>query len=469
MPPPLAAFLTIGFIVWLFRRDFREQHNVTRALWIPFFWLFLIASRPATHWMAALGLHGSGAGAVEEGSSLDAIVYTSLIVSGAYVLSRRNVNLGQVIEDNKWLVFFILYCFIAIAWSEFPIISLKRWVKVIGHPIMVLIVFTEPDMKESFATMMKRCAYVVFPVSILWMKYYPELGKQPNEWGVSNNCGIAEGKNELGSLGLIFGLFVVWYGLQLLRSDKSEYRKRELQLTAGLAWLIAYCLHKAHSGTSVIAFLICVALMIALGLRFVNKRMIGLYIVAAIAVLGVAQLTFDIYGNVVEASGHGLTMEGRARLWQYLLQNDDSPIFGTGFESFWLGSRSQKIWEEFRWQPTQAHNGYVEIYINLGIVGLMILLGLILITFRKCRRDLLTDFQWGRLTICYLIAIVLHNWTEAGFKGLSLYLLTLFLVAIKYPYNEAASASLVNEPYDEKADLVYSGREAWEAGGTGWR
>jgi O-antigen ligase len=461
MPPPLASLLTIIFMVWLFRRDFREKHNVTRALWIPYFWLFIIASRPVTHWLFALGLLHSGSSAVEEGSSLDAIIYATLILSGVYVLSKRNVSLGHVIQNNKWLALFILYCFVAIFWSEFPLISAKRWVKVLGHPIMVLLVFTEPDMKEALATMMKRCAYVVFPVSILWMKYYPEIGKQPNEWGVANNCGIAEGKNELGSLGLIFGLFFVWYALQLLRTNKSEHRWKQLQLTGGLLLLIGYCLAKAHSGTSAIAFLVCVTIMIALALRFVNKKIIGVYVVTAIALLGVAQLTFDIYGSVVEVSGHGLTMEGRARLWQYLLQNDDSPIFGTGFESFWLGSRTQKIWEEFRWQPTQAHNGYVEIYINLGIVGLMILLGLIVVTFRKCRRDLLTDFQWGRLTMSYLVAIVLHNWTEAGFKGLSMYLLTLFLVAINYPHSGLASATWVSEPYEEEPDLAYSGREAW--------
>jgi O-antigen ligase len=459
MPPPLASFLTIVFIAWLFRRDFREKHNVTSALWIPFFWLFLIASRPVTHWLIALGVPGFGGSAtVEEGSSLDALVWATLLGLGFYVLSKRNVNLDQVLQNNRWLAFFILYCFIAILWSDFPITSAKRWVKVIGHPIMVLIVFTEPDRNEAFATMMKRCAYVLFPVSILWMKYYPEIGRKPQEWGSLMNCGITEGKNELGSLGLIFGLFVVWYGLQLLRSDESKYRGRELRLMAGLSLLIAYCLRKAHSGTALIAFVISTAVMVCLGLRFVNKKMIGIYVVVAVLLLGMAQLTFDIYGSIVDLSGHSDTIEGRSRLWQYLLQNNDSPIFGTGFESFWLGSRLQKIWSmhEFQWQPTQAHNGYLETYINLGIVGLLILLGLLVVTFYKCRHDLLTDFQWGRLTMSYLIAIVLHNWTEAGFKGLSLFLLTLFFVAIKYPYGGLQSATWLGEPHHEEPDLAYS-------------
>ena len=88
MPPPLASLLTVGFIAWLFKRDFREKHNVSGALWIPFFWLFLIASRPVTHLLIALGVPGFGGSAtVEEGSSLDALVYATLIGLGFYVLS----------------------------------------------------------------------------------------------------------------------------------------------------------------------------------------------------------------------------------------------------------------------------------------------------------------------------------------------------------------------------------------------
>ena len=41
---------------------------------------------------------------------------------------------------------------------------------------MALIVLTEPDPEEALIRLMKRCAYVVVPVSILWIKYYPRVG-----------------------------------------------------------------------------------------------------------------------------------------------------------------------------------------------------------------------------------------------------------------------------------------------------
>jgi len=47
--------------------------------------------------------------------------------------------------------------------------------KIFNHPSMALIVFTEPDYKEALTRLMKRCAYVVVTVSILFIKYSPQL------------------------------------------------------------------------------------------------------------------------------------------------------------------------------------------------------------------------------------------------------------------------------------------------------
>jgi O-antigen ligase len=394
--------------------------------------MFLIASRPVSQWLHIFGLPGFGAPSVEEGSSVDALVYAGMIGLGVYVLAKRGVSISNFIEDNKWLMVFVLYCFLAIFWSDFAFTSFKRWIKILGHPVMVLILFTEPNWKEALVRLMKRCAYIALPVSILWMKYYPLLGRKASAWGSVTNCGIAEGKNELGSICLIFGLFFVWHLLIVWRTPKNKTRQNELYLIGGLLLMTAYCLRKAHSSTSTIAFLLGVMTLVGLALRFVNKRMIGVYIIIAVVALVPIQLMFDVYGSIVDLTGHESTIEGRGRLWEYLLQTDHDPILGTGFESYWLGDRLQKAWTEFWWKPTQAHNGYLEAYLNLGIVGLLVLLGLILVTFRRCTQELSKDFEWGRLRLAYLVAIVTHNWTEAGFKGLSIFLYVLFIITIDY-------------------------------------
>src|SRR5438270_1551864 len=212
LPPIIASFLTIAFIVFLFRRDIRERPNVSGALWLPFIWLMLSCSRAVSQWLNIFGLPVAGAPSLEEGSPLDAWFLFILIAAGLYVLNRRQVRLSEIVRNNGWLIAFLLYCFISIAWSDFPFVAFKRWIKILGHPIMVLIILTESDPEEALKTLMKRCAYVVVPVSILFIKYYPEWGRSFDVWtGLGMNNGIADNKNMLGADCLILGFFFFWY------------------------------------------------------------------------------------------------------------------------------------------------------------------------------------------------------------------------------------------------------------------
>ncbi|PYL74230.1 MAG: hypothetical protein DMF27_14915, partial [Verrucomicrobia bacterium] len=133
-PPRVALLLTLAFVVFLFRREIRGRPNVSGALWLPVLWLVLICSRSFTQWLNIFGLHVGGAVSVEEGSPLDACFIFALLMAGVCVLLTRQVNLADVILNNGWLIAFVAYCFISILWSDFPLVSFKRWIKMFGHP-----------------------------------------------------------------------------------------------------------------------------------------------------------------------------------------------------------------------------------------------------------------------------------------------------------------------------------------------
>ncbi len=70
---------------------------------------------------------------------------------------------------------------------------------------------------------MKRSAYVLVPMSILFIKYYPEWGRGFDAWtGAAMNNGINTSKNELGWMCMILGLFFFWHLLQTLKTEKSK-------------------------------------------------------------------------------------------------------------------------------------------------------------------------------------------------------------------------------------------------------
>ena len=138
---------------------------------------------------------------------------------------------------------------------------------------------------------------------------------------------------------------------------------------------------------------------------------------------------------------------GRGELWRALLAMHTNPIFGVGFESFWLGDRLVLIKGDLPWQPNEAHNGYLEVYLNLGIIGLLMLAGLIIATFRKACTELLVNFEWGRFRLALLAAIVFYNWTEACFRGLSLIWFAFYIIALDY---ESFGYQSVAQPVDDR-------------------
>jgi exopolysaccharide production protein ExoQ len=457
LPPNIALLGSLIFVWHLFARDIRQRPNITRAVWLPIIWVTLMGSRSVSQWLYLLNLPIS-LGSSEEGNPLDAFVYLTLILGGLHVLNKRQVNLSEFVNNNGWVVAFLLYCFIAIIWSDFPFVSFKRWIKVLGHPVMVLVLLTEPDPDEAIARMMKRSAYFLLTFSIVAIKWFPDIGRKYDDWsGLPVNVGVTQSKNMLGCGCLVLGLFFVCLLMKVWRTEKSRARRDELRLLGLLLLMDAYLLRKSHDATATLCLLMAITVIFLTGRRWLNKKLIGIYVATALVGLVVAELAFGLFERIGELTGHESTLMGRMELWRQCLAVDTNPILGVGFESFWLGDRLHLLKEGRPWQPNEAHNGYLETYLNLGIVGLLMLFGLITATFRKIRLELLRNPDWGRFQLGFLIALIFYNLTEATFKGLSLTWFIFFIVAIKYPRvgYEPASESSVGI-VEEEGRLVYS-------------
>lgn len=445
MPSPVALVIYLAGVVWLFRRDIRQKPNVTGALWIPLIWLFIIMSRFISSWLGIFGLH-LGAISVEEGSPVDALGSFVLIVAGIRVLAKRGFSLSEFVRQNRWLTIFLVYCFLAIFWSDFMFVSFKRWFKILGQPIMVLVLFTEPDFETALTVLLKRVAYVVVPVSILFIKYFPGLGRGFSEWtGEGYNTGITLDKNALGVDCLILGFFFFWYMLKVWKLEKSRFRRNELILCAAFLFLIGWLFHEAQSSTSLVSCLVGISLMVMLGLPVIRKENIGTYILLAAAFGALAEYVFGISDLFFSLLGKDRTFTDRTLVWADCLSIPINPIIGVGFESFWLGERQEAMNEKWYWHPNEAHNGYLETYLNLGLLGLFLLLAMLFAIFWKARRELLTNFHFGRFRLSFLMALLLYNWTESSFKALHPMWFAFYIIALDYPKLEQQSETELEE------------------------
>jgi len=73
------------------------------------------------------------------------------------------------------------------------------------------------------------------------------------------------------------------------------------------------------------------------------------------------------------------SLTGRVPLWQELLDYvHDRPLVGYGYESFWTRSRIEDISKSQEWAIESAHSAYLELMLNVGWIGLLLVVLVVL-------------------------------------------------------------------------------------------
>lgn len=172
-----------------------------------------------------------------------------------------------------------------------------------------------------------------------------------------------------------------------------------------------------------------------------NLKAIDLFMIIGLLIFVVLELVYDIHQVIILGLGREQTLTGRIDFWKELIPMTTNPWIGTGYESFWLGDRAEIFWRRYYWHPNQAHNGYLETYLNLGWIGVLLLTGVLFSCYRSVRRTLIDDFDNGIFQMAYLVVVLLYNLTEFGFKGLHpiWFVFLLFFVKVYPTSNHPAS------------------------------
>jgi O-antigen ligase len=269
------------------------------------------------------------------------------------------------------------------------------------------------------------------------------MGRIIDDWGQSYYTGVTLDKNMFGYLLFAYGLFFASEFVCTFRQDSSRRAIRRTNLVSCglLLAMIVWLTPLANSKTSLFALVIGIAVILALQFSKA-KRHLWSFVIATVIIAAISNELFSVKGAILEASGRDATLTGRTGIWQTVLSEPINPLFGTGYASFWLGERLQRIWALYpRTQLIQAHNGYLEVYLNLGVVGLVLLGGVLWTGLRNARRRLLADqYTIGNLDgsllhtfgIAYILAYLVYNTTEATFQGLNFLFIIFLLLAFDF-------------------------------------
>lgn len=286
----------------------------------------------------------------------------SLLVGRGKDVLRFSSALGPVLA-------LLIWAGLSLLWSVNPMTTWRSFISIAGltaYGIMFSFYYSIEEQLRLLALYM----FAVALISLLLILFIPSRGIMseihPGAWQ-----GIFWHKNLLGvhiALGVV--LFV------LCACEDTRYR---LHYLAGLAACLALLIgsRSLTGAVSALAGLTTYAAVKSLrtpplGLK---RNHVALAWLAAAMIAG-SWLVSNLE-SALNLVGRDSTLTKRTLIWSLVLENStDRPWLGYGLNSFWKGSTgtSAEVIKTLRFDPWHAHNGLMDLYLELGLIGISIFL-----------------------------------------------------------------------------------------------
>ncbi|HEY7767260.1 O-antigen ligase [Longimicrobium sp.] len=328
-------------------------------------------------------------------------------ISVGMVAVRWRASL-QAVSRRATLLVLMALALASTEWSAAPGLTLRRAIAFVGTTALGVFLaarFTPRELLRVVASAFGVMAVLSLLFAVGLSQYGVDHGIHPGAWQ-----GVFTHKNVLGKAMVIGSVTFL-----LLRADLS--RERRWIGTAGLG----LCVFLVLMSTSKTALSIMLVLFASAALfRMLRLRMdlAVIVFVSAVVVGGsVVAVVASNWESLLLAMGKDPSLTGRIPMWEVLARTiQERPWFGYGYNAFWLGEKgpSAAPLKEIGWLTPSAHNGYLEVALQLGLVGLLVFLAGYLAAFRQAvagvRRTLTADALWPLLILTFTL---LYNFSES--------------------------------------------------------
>ncbi len=241
---------------------------------------------------------------------------------------------------------------------------------------------------------------VLITLSFMVCIFYPEMGLT-RDYFKMEHMGLWKGVfSHKNVLAWYAHMSCVCFGL------RWAFREGYRPLNALLGILSFYVLIQS-GGKAAIVSLFAVSIFGLIGSNIWKRRTLLLYLVGMLSIL--LGTTYWYY-TVLEKTERLVTFTGRVQLWETLFSfYKAKPVLGYGLNNFWT-SHNVEVFLEQGWQMTQAHNGYLEILLSFGGLGLGVFLGVYYYMFKKYSflNKKISRYEW-KVSMLILVSIGLCN------------------------------------------------------------
>lgn len=409
LPTPAPATL------WM--RDDRRRLLVAALVWLAILRIVVPGFFDYTSDDATLIQNGGSIG--------NQIIWGSLVLIPLILLRHRLRLTGMLLgRVNGWFLLLTLFACASLLWSIDPWATFRRLSHLIGLYVVCFTVCLVGWNARRFQSVLRPGLTAIMVGSIIFGLVRPDLAITGPNLAAGDPGGHWRGltihKNALGSVASFAS--ILWLHALLYRD--SKWWAVLIGLSSSLA-----CLYLSDSSTSqagtlmVIVFLLLGKLTPPSLRRAVTPLIIGAFLMAILLYgLAVMKLVPDLNALITSATsavGKDATFAGRTPIWELVKARIAlHPLLGTGYGAFWVGpfdtSPSYEFVKRLYFYPGEAHNGYLDIVLDLGYVGLVMLGGFILRYLVLAIRLLRIDRSQALLYLSLILYFLLSNLTESS-------------------------------------------------------
>lgn len=277
--------------------------------------------------------------------------------------------------QNKLLLAFLLYAACSILWSVYIPATFYKLIFLFFSTLVGSCLAVRYQL-VGVLNILTWAAGFFAVLSVLLVAFVPIMGIMQNEIFFGSWTGVFWHRNHTGN---IFAFFSIVFLLRLL-FDRTL--RPPQQLIFGLFYLLCVAMvFGSHSATGLIVFLFLhfIVALVFLWLRIQHRlRAVHYYAVGGLLLAGFLIFITNT-GFFFGLVGRTSNMTGRIPLWQDLFQRVylQKPILGYGYGALWM-QKSFRIQMQLRhhwdYQVYFADNGFFDILLNTGLVGLALFL-----------------------------------------------------------------------------------------------
>ena len=300
------------------------------------------------------------------GSKIRTIIHLLIYVITLLLIYPRWKHFFYVITRDKLLLLFIGTAIFSIFWTASPENTMQYLKGLIRVTLFGGYMATRYTLKEQirlYAWTLGIAAILSFTLCLA----VPSQGIQTSYLDEEAGWrGVFYHKNHLGRL-MVFssGTFLL---LALSKCKCRWVMWTGFSLSASLVLL-------SNSKNALLSFILILMLLpLWKILRQSYKQ--SLFLLHASLLLGGCMVAgFLIYlKTILNYMGKDLTLTGRIPLWTVLLGKfSEKPWLGYGYKGFWP-SEINDVQRQLIWPAGHAHNGFIEIALGLGLLGLSLLM-----------------------------------------------------------------------------------------------